>query len=141
MLHNKQALRFHCTGCGQCCTGGDDHYIAMSAKEAERIRQHLQISDNWFRRRYVSHLTRNTLTARMHNGRCVFLGQDKKCRIYSLRPVQCRTYPYWAEVLESKQTWDAEAIHCEGINMGAIIPIKDIKRKLSLQLKSEQDEQ
>lgn len=140
MIHQQQALRFKCTGCGKCCSGGEDHYIAMSKTEAKRIRKQLNITEAWFRRRYVSHLTRNTLTARMHEGHCVFLNNEGKCRIYNLRPVQCRTYPYWPELLETTQTWNNEAKHCEGINFGTVVPIKDIKQKLALQLKSEQDD-
>jgi len=140
MIHQKQTLQFKCTGCGTCCTGGDDHYIAMSKTEASRIQKHLGITTAWFQRRYVMHLTRNTLTARMHKGRCVFLNKEDKCSIYHLRPVQCRTYPYWPELLESKQAWNNEAKHCEGINCGATVPITEINKKLTMQLKSEQDE-
>jgi len=140
MYHKQQPLRFHCTGCGKCCSGGSDHYVAMSKNEAERIRRHLGITDSWFRRRYVEHLTRNTFTARMPEGRCTFLDKKGQCKIYHLRPVQCRTYPYWPEILQNKQTWNNEAKHCEGINAGAIVPIKNIKQKLAQQLRSEQDE-
>jgi len=140
MIHQQRALRFKCTGCGKCCTGGEDHYIAMSKMEAQRIQKHLGISSNWFRRRYVTHLTRNTLTARMHKGQCVFLSDSGKCQIYKLRPVQCRTYPYWPELLENKRVWDNEATHCEGINVGNVVPITDIKLKLAMQLKSEEDD-
>jgi len=140
MLHKQQRLRFQCTGCGKCCTGGSDHYIAISKTEADRIRQHLGITEKWFRRRYVEHLTRNTLTARMPEGRCTFLDKNGHCKIYHLRPVQCRTYPYWPEILKNKQTWKKEAIYCEGINTGAIVSVKEIKQKLAQQLRSEQDE-
>ena len=140
MIYQQYALRFKCTGCGKCCTGGDDHYIAMSNTEANRIQKHLNITTAWFRRRYVTHLTRNTLTARIQNGHCVFLNANGKCRIYQLRPIQCRTYPYWPEILENKQAWDSEAKHCEGVNTGHVVAIKDITKKLAIQLKSEQDD-
>jgi len=139
MIHQKQVLRFKCTGCGKCCAGDEDHYIAMSKAEAVRIRKYLDITEAWFRRHYITHLTRNTLTARMHKGRCTFLNKEGKCRIYHLRPVQCRTYPYWPELLESAQAWNNEAKHCEGINSGTIVPIEDITKKLTQQLKSERD--
>lgn len=137
MIHKQQTLRFKCTGCGKCCTGGDDYYIAMSRTEASHIRKYLNITEAWFSRRYVTHLTRNTLTARIREGRCTFLNKEGKCRIYHLRPVQCRTYPYWPELLESTQAWNNEAKHCEGINLGTVVPINDIELKLAQQLKSE----
>ena len=140
MLHNTTSLRFKCTECGECCRGNDDHYIAMSKTEARRIQQHLAITENWFRRRYVTHLTRDTLTARMRNGQCSFLDKNGHCRIYRLRPVQCRTYPYWPEILLNQQTWNKEARYCEGINNGAIVPSKEIKQKLAQQRQAERDE-
>jgi len=140
MLHKKQQLRFSCTSCGKCCTGGSNHYVAMSKTEAALIRKHLGVTDDWFRRRYVEHLTRNTLTARMPEGRCSFLNKNWQCKIYHLRPVQCRTYPYWPEILETNKAWNNEAKHCEGINRGSVVSIKEINNKLLQQLRSEQDE-
>ena len=140
MIYQQQALRFECTGCGKCCTGNNDHYIAMNKVEAERIRKYLDISESWFRRRYVSHLTRNTLTARMKDGRCSFLDPQGSCRIYHLRPVQCQTYPWWPEVVETKRSWNNEAKRCEGINAGSVVPVKNITHQLTRQLKSEQAE-
>jgi len=112
----------------------------MSKKEAERIRLHLGITENWFRRRYITHLTRNTLTARMKNGRCTFLNNNGQCKIYRLRPVQCRTYPYWPEIVDNLKSWNQEAKHCEGINNGTIVPISEIKQKLAQQLRADQDD-
>jgi Fe-S-cluster containining protein len=54
----------------------------------------------------------------MHaNGDCVFLGEGRRCRIYAVRPAQCRTYPFWPE-LETRQAWRDEARRCEGILLG-----------------------
>lgn len=63
---------------------------------------------------------------------CIFLAEDgKRCTIYEVRPVQCRTYPYWTHLISSKERWVGEAVvpvdvpgkhwspeegGCEGIN-------------------------
>jgi len=41
---------------------------------------------------------------------CVFLDPFGQCSIYDVRPVQCRTYPFWPSLLESKEDWDNEAV-------------------------------
>lgn len=46
---------------------------------------------------------------------CVFLA-GKRCTIYSVRPQQCRTFPWWKENLASKESWEEAAQQCEGIN-------------------------
>lgn len=41
--------------------------------------------------------------------------QGKSCSIYSVRPAQCRTYPFWPEIVQSPHHWAAESARCEGI--------------------------
>ena len=55
-FYHTQPLHFKCTQCGKCCIGGGDHYVHLLPKEAERIRKHLGLSKNWFRRRYLRKL-------------------------------------------------------------------------------------
>jgi len=139
MFFNNTPLHFECTACGKCCTGDHDtHYIALSKKEASLLQSHLGVSEAWFKRRYVEHLTRESWGIRMRNGQCVFLDKENKCGIYNLRPVQCRTYPFWPELLDKETHWQAEKKYCEGINRGTIIDIKHIKQKLQQQLDAEE---
>eukprot|EP00613_Pedinella_sp_CCMP2098_P066871 CAMPEP_0171980084 /NCGR_PEP_ID=MMETSP0993-20121228/259757_1 /TAXON_ID=483369 /ORGANISM="non described non described, Strain CCMP2098" /LENGTH=393 /DNA_ID=CAMNT_0012632261 /DNA_START=51 /DNA_END=1232 /DNA_ORIENTATION=- len=41
---------------------------------------------------------------------CVFLDPLGKCSIYEVRPLQCRTYPFWPSLLEDAEAWSAEAV-------------------------------
>ena len=52
---------------------------------------------------------------------CVFL-ESGKCSVYQARPIQCRTYPFWEEILKSEKAWNEEAAYCPGIGKGNIIP-------------------
>jgi Fe-S-cluster containining protein len=131
-FYQRAALRFHCTGCGACCTGGMDHYVEVSAKERDAIRRFLRLSPAWFRRRYLTHLDDTDYGIRLDaDGRCPFLGQDKRCTIYPVRPRQCRTYPWWPELVETKHGWEEEAKRCEGMNQGAVVPLEEIERGLT----------
>lgn len=122
-------LRFECTRCGRCCETAGDYHVFLDAREAERIREHLQLSPAWFRRRYLDRLADGTLVlAASGNERCIFLGRDGACRIYPARPRQCRTYPFWPEVVTSARTWRQEARRCEGINRGQEVPVSRIRR-------------
>lgn len=109
---------FACTGCGKCCTGRGSYVIEVSRGEQDRIQRFLGIGRDWLRRRYVFRFDDETESVRMHaDGRCVFLDDKMQCRIYAVRPRQCRTYPFWPE-LETRQAWHAEARRCEGIQLG-----------------------
>lgn len=123
--------RFHCTGCSDCCTGpGADWVIEVSRMEQERIRRQLGVTRAWFRRRYLFRFDPETESLRMNRrtGACVFL-EDGRCRIYAARPNQCRTYPWWPELM-SRTAWQREARRCEGIGRGGVIPLATIRQRL-----------
>ena len=42
----------------------------------------------------------------------------RQCSVYEVRPLQCRTWPFWPENLWSKKTWDHAAKRCHGMNAG-----------------------
>lgn len=125
-FHTTTPLRFECTGCGVCCTGDASRYVKAGPQEQEGIRAFLNISRAWFRRRYLTRVDDATEGLRLAHGRCVFLKADGRCRVYPVRPTQCRTYPWWPEVVASPASWRAEARRCEGINRGTPVPLSKI---------------
>jgi Fe-S-cluster containining protein len=127
----RQPLKFGCTGCGHCCIAGNGWFVYPGSGEAERIRGYLGLSSGWFRRRYlVKTADGDPVLSYRDDGRCVFLQNDNSCRIYPVRPLQCKTYPFWPEVSRSKTAWQREARRCEGINHGSVIPVARIRRML-----------
>ena len=54
----------------------------------------------------------------MDQPQCPFLTQEGTCGVYLARPMQCRTWPFWAENLESPEAWAATAAICPGIGSG-----------------------
>jgi Fe-S-cluster containining protein len=127
----SSTLRFACTRCGKCCETAGEYYVFLSEQEAERIRRFLGLSPAWFRRRYLSHLDDGQLVLDAgHGARCIFLGREGRCRIYAARPVQCRTYPFWPEVVNSRRNWRREAGRCEGIDAGPVVSRRTIRRAI-----------
>lgn len=123
-------FRFACTGCGGCCTGRGDYYVEVSRAEQRRIQRFLGISWRWFRRRYVMPGDDGKQSLRWAHDRCVFLDAQRRCRIYAVRPAQCRSYPFWPELVGSPARWRTEAKRCEGIGRGAVIPLAQVRRRL-----------
>lgn len=131
--YRKQALHFDCTGCGRCCTGTRDYYVEVGVAEQARIQKALGVSRAWFRRRYLKRFDDGVVSLVMPQGRCIFLGDDGRCGIYAVRPLQCRTYPFWPEVIGRQSAWRLEARRCEGIGRGAAVPVHEIERRLKQQ--------
>ena len=127
-------LRFECTGCGYCCTGDSRrYYVEATPTEQRQIQRHLGISWRWFRRRYVRRVDDNTEGLSMDGGACAFLGKDRRCRIYVVRPAQCRHYPFWPELVHDPKAWRDEARRCEGIGRGNVIPLARVRASLKQQ--------
>ncbi len=130
----NQPVRFQCSGCGDCCSGDPDtHFIELLAGEAERIREYLQLSKTVFQRDHIVSIADIGKGIRINEqGRCSLLGADNRCQVYQVRPLQCRSYPFWPEIMHSLDTWRAEANHCEGIHQGEAITPQHIESQLAL---------
>jgi uncharacterized protein len=133
MYYKNRPLHFECTGCGKCCTGSKDYYVAVTPVEQRRIQESLGISRAWFRRHYLFRADDGVESLRMPGGRCILLGDDNRCRVYSVRPAQCRHYPFWPELVGRETAWRLERRRCEGIGRGTAVPIAEIERRLRKQ--------
>ncbi len=113
-------LHFECQGCGQCCSGPDEGYIWVTRAEVERIADLLKVSQGQLRRQYLCRVGfRSSIIEDPVTKDCIFLetsGGKKGCRIYSVRPSQCRNWPFWPSNLVNPNTWNRAGQRCSGIN-------------------------
>jgi Fe-S-cluster containining protein len=125
-------LRFGCTRCGVCCTGGG--IVEVTDAEIARLAGYLGLEDAVFRAKFTRPLRRGRIKLTAHDqGACVFLdASDKRrgCQVHAARPAQCRSYPFWASIVETQVHWQDEATRCPGINRGAHHPLDDIRAGL-----------
>ena len=121
-------LRFSCTRCGRCCSAGAGYHVYLLQHEARKICTHLGLTWKWFRRHYLRRLEDGGLVVADNAGACIFLDSGGQCGIYAVRPVQCRTYPFWPEVMSSAAAWRREARRCEGIGRGCVVPVSRIRK-------------
>lgn len=116
----RAGLAFECAQCGNCCTGAPG-YVWVTKKEIRAIARLLGRSDDWLPKALLRRVRfRYSLTER-DNGDCVFLedsGKGAACSIYPVRPLQCRTWPFWSANLTSAEAWNRSVETCPGINRG-----------------------
>lgn len=139
MATNKwyaDGLRFECTQCGNCCSG-DPGYVWATKEEIKRIAKFLGRSDHWLDKKHLRRVGfRYSLTERP-DGDCIFLKrEDGKtyCGIYPVRPLQCRTWPFWTVNLQSRTAWESAARRCPGMNRGThhnFVRIEEIRLQKS----------
>lgn len=128
-----KGLCFSCTGCGACCTGSPG-YVWVSEEEIIEIAAFLEITVDDFSRRFLRWVKgKYSLIELPKTYDCVFL-KDKKCQIYSVRPVQCRTFPWWPKHLASSQDWEDLKGYCEGVDPEApVVSFEEIEKQRILQ--------
>jgi hypothetical protein len=63
---------------------------------------------------------------------CPFHDEAQGCTIYEARPTQCRTFPFWPEVVHRKGSWERAARDCEGIGRGPRHDAVEIEQALIL---------
>ena len=121
-------LRFECTRCGQCCRG--EGYVWVSRERIREMAEFLGISAEGFTRRYVRLVEGRLSLVEKEEADCVFWEADRGCVVYPVRPVQCRTFPFWPEHLESPAAWRELAAEVPGIGRGRRHGLSEIRRRL-----------
>ncbi len=132
-----KGIRFKCQGSGNCCVSrGSYGFVYLSKLDVKKLSKNFKINEKEFLKKYCSktdgyiHLKE----LKKNKGNCIFL-LDKRCKVYKSRPIQCRTWPFWPENMETKK-WNQDiSKNCPGIGKGKIINKKEILKYL----KKEQD--
>lgn len=133
----EEGLKFTCSQCGNCCTGGPG-YVWITGGEIALLAEHLKMTSEDVVEQYCRKidgkfsLKEHRTPAGLYD--CVFLKETKvagrggsagndavghtirACTVYPVRPLQCRTWPFWPENLASERAWDHSAKRCHGMN-------------------------
>lgn len=128
----KDGLRFECTVCGRCCHArGEVAQVYANRRERQALADFLGIEAEVFDARYTQQDEDGHLTLRFEDGHCVFL-KDDQCSVHEAKPVQCRTWPFWEELLESEQTYREEVLDfCPGSGTGPVVPATEVSRQVA----------
>lgn len=108
-------IRFTCRRCGHCCTG-EPGTIYLHPSELAAIAGFLNITCDELIHRHLYPFKNGYSIGEMEDGRCRFFFNG--CTIYPVRPLQCRTYPFWFDNLRSEPRWREVAQNCPGIGSG-----------------------
>lgn len=115
-------MRFECQpGCVACCE--QKGFVYLTEDDVTRIAAYLRMRAADFERRYI-YRTKNLRRLRVPRAvQCPFL-EGRGCGIHAVKPVQCRTFPFWPELVESRKEWKKTAAWCPGIGKGDLVQIE-----------------
>lgn len=134
----KDGVKFECQGSGKCCTSrGEFGFVYLTPEDRDRMAKHLGLTVKQFE---DQHCQKNggiwALKEIKSRPDCQFL-KGTKCDVYEARPTQCRTWPFWPEMMSPK-AWNAGVVsYCPGVGKGRVIPASEIETTLKEQIESE----
>jgi Fe-S-cluster containining protein len=127
-------LKFSCKRCSSCCRY-DSGYVFLSENDLEELLAELKMEKNRFIKTYCRWVTdingSEVLSLREKSNKDCILW-DSGCLVYSVRPLQCRTFPFWKSVVASAQAWETAASGCPGMNNGILHSGEAIGRCIEL---------
>lgn len=107
----------------------------LSDNDIGKLAAFFSISQDEFKKKYTRMVDlgvakRRTLLEQ-ENFDCIFWSEGG-CSVYPVRPLQCKSYPFWNSHLHSQEAWDQVEKECPGVNIGKHHPGDTIKRWIDL---------
>jgi uncharacterized protein len=137
----SEGLRFSCSQCGNCCSGGPG-YVWVTPEEMTKLAAFLQISESEMKRKYCRRVAgqyalKEVINEQTGEHDCILLKhitvegsshRKRVCSVYQTRPLQCRTWPFWEGNLSSETAWNRAAKGCLGMNHGEFFDRQRIEK-------------
>jgi Fe-S-cluster containining protein len=121
----RDGLAFSCTRCGACCTGAPG-YVWVTPEEIERLAALRAESSAQFSAKYVRQVGDRYSLIEKPGGDCIFWDKSAGCTVYPARPIQCRTWPFWPENVETPADWKSTRKICPGSGHGRLYSVEEI---------------
>ncbi len=114
-------MRFECQpGCTKCCEVRG--FVYLTEEDLSRAASYLKMSPEAFEAKYVIRYPTLLRLRKPLDAQCHFL-TGTGCSIHPAKPTQCRLYPFWPELVESRKAWTEESKNCPGIGKGELVQI------------------
>jgi hypothetical protein len=98
----------------------------LTEEDLARAAEFLGMTPRAFERRYVYRTSRRLRLRVPRDANCHFL-RDGGCSIHAVKPTQCRIFPFWPELVESRREWRKAAKFCPGLDQGPLVQIQTAK--------------
>ncbi len=114
-------LRFECQpGCIECCR--QKGFVYLTEADLVRAAGFVGMTPGGFEQKYV-YRTAHKLRLRVPRGSTCHFLLEGGCAIHPAKPAQCRIFPFWPELVESRREWEKTAQYCPGMGKGPLIQI------------------
>lgn len=128
---------FSCTRCSSCCRH-ESGYVYLSENDLSRLANEFGMDytafvNTWCRWIPFTQGRERLSLKEKSNFDCIFWNSEGNaaCTVYHVRPLQCRTFPFWDFILCSPQAWKNAGKDCAGIDRGERHSREEIERLVS----------
>jgi len=133
-----EGLKFSCTRCSSCCRH-ESGYVYLSENDLSRLANEFGMDytafvNTWCRWIPFTQGRERLSLKEKSNFDCIFWNSSEGgngCTVYHVRPLQCRTFPFWDYILCSPQAWKNAGKGCAGIDRGELHGREKIERLVS----------
>lgn len=135
----EDGIQFECQGSGKCCVShGEFGSVYLSPDDRIRMAESLKLTVEEFQIRYCEKTEGNfyRLIENREDKACIFL-EKNRCTVYKARPTQCRTWPFWPEVMNAKSWKKDVASFCPGVGKGKVWSVDEMTVILREQIAEE----
>jgi len=131
-----QGLLFSCTRCSACCRF-ESGFVFLSEKDASLLCSALNMELKSFTETYCRWVPAENGKSELSlkeksNYDCILWGKEpvEGCMVYEQRPLQCRAFPFWPSIVNSKKNWEMAALDCPGMGKGKLHSAASIREWL-----------
>ena len=103
-----------------CCD--QQGFVYLTEADLKRAAKFVGMSARAFEAKYVYRTSHQMRFRKPPDKQCPFLDAHG-CSIHPAKPTQCRTFPFWPELVENRREWKKTARYCPGIGKGPLIQI------------------
>lgn len=125
----QDGLRFECTRCGNCCTGAGG-YVWLTDEELTTLAAFVEMPEYQFQAVYTKQVGKRRSLREKSNNDCVLWDSERGCTVYSARPAQCRTWPFWESTTETPDDWKKLQEGCPGAGKGQLFTVEEITARI-----------
>jgi Fe-S-cluster containining protein len=104
--------------------------VWVNEEEITTIAEHLGLNRSMFIANFVRNVGKRKSIVEISNGDCIFFDSEiRGCKLYEVRPTQCRTWPFWNQNIDTPSSWKKTAKFCSGCNKGELHTLEEIEEK------------
>ena len=98
----------------------------MIPEEIARIAEFRGETVDEFSAKYVRRVGDAYSLVEKPGGDCIFWDKTAGCTVYPVRPIQCQTWPFWPENIETPDVWEQITRICPGSGQGRLFSVEEV---------------